>query len=272
MDSLNKMGMRMVIITLVAALIAFGAWKGIGFGISTLQKRSTPTPSVTQSLPPVTSVSPPPALQGEARQDERLSPELQQQLSGFVATTEKALGQYTKQYVESLPKDAQQEQVLDSKNLLAFIDSHKGTLLPELPKNTVQITTKTGKDAITKYLDAISPAQNPAIATITWDAVTAALNKQQTKEDLESLAPVRALVEKNYLLFGDILVPQEAVGLHTKLLQATQSMITNLKLLQEMRNDIVGGLIGQRNISDLDVVFSDIESQISALEKKYEIK
>lgn len=256
----------MIGITLVAVLIAFGAWKGIGFGISVLQKRSTPTPTVTpvpsQSLRPTPTSTPEPPL----------SPELQQQLSGFVATTEKALGPYTKQYVESLPKDAQQEQVLDSKTLLAFIDTHKGTLLPELPQGSVKTTTKTGKAAIQTYLDSISPTQNPAIATITWDTVTAALSKQQTKEELESLAPVRALIEKNYLLFGDILVPEEAVGLHTKLLQATQSMINNLKLLQEMRNDIVGGLIGQRNISDLDAVFSDIESQISALETKYEIK
>jgi hypothetical protein len=39
-----------------------------------------------------------------------------------------------------------------------------------------------------------------------------------------------------------------------------------------MRNDLVGGLIGQKNLADLNGVFAEVSNNILALESKYDIK
>lgn len=266
MTTINTIGLRIVGITVVIALALFGLWKGIEFGI--LKYKISQVSNINETSP---SISPTPYT--TSRQDvESLTPEFTNELSSLADTAQQTLVGYTKQYIESLPANAPKEQVLDQRNLQSFIDANKGTLLPELSAGTVKTTQSSGKKAIQIYLDAISASHNTTIAPITGDAIIAALNKQQGGEELEALAPIRSALEKNFSLFSSVQAPQEAVPLHTKLLQATQSLITTVKLLQEMRYDTVAGLIGQRNLTDLNAVFSDIASQILALETKYDIK
>lgn len=264
MDSLNRLGIRIIGITAVVLLLIFGAWKGITLGISSYQmsrvSQVSPTPlSNIQALP---STTPEPSL----------TPQQAQELSTLAAKAQQTLVGYTKKYIASLPANSDKNQVLDQKALQEFVEANKGKLLPDLPAGTVKTTTSKGKKAIQKYLDSISPVQNTAIKTVTGDAIIVALEQQQSGEDLEALAPVRSLLEQNFTLFSSVETPKEALDLQIKLLQATQALVTNVKLLQDMRNDIVAGLIGQRNLTDLNAVFTDIATQISALETKYGIK
>lgn len=264
MDSLNRLGIRIVAITFITGLALFGIWKGIELGISKsgntalLQSASTPTPL------PISIQDPSP--------QESLTPELAQEFSSLASTAQQVLIGYTKKYIESLPADIPKDQVLDTKNVQGFVDANRGILLAELPAGTVKTATASGKKAIQTYLDSISASHNKAIAPVTGTSIIEALEKQRSGEDLEALAPIRSSIEKNFELFTAIQVPKEAATLHTKLLQATQSLIANVKLLQDMRTDIVAGLIGQRNLTDLNLVFADIASQIQALETKYNLQ
>lgn len=256
MNPTNKIGIRIMVTTLILALVLIGIWKAVEFGISAYkapQATTTPTPI---ALPP------------ESTQD----PTIQQELSTFVDTAQESLTGYTKKYVDSLPTDITKEQVLDQKALEAFVDANRGPLLPELPAGTIQTTSAAGKKAIQTYLDSISPVQNKEIATVTGDMITEALAKQQSNEELQAIVPIRASIEKNLEIFKSVKTPQESLELHTKLIQATQSLLSSIKLLQEMRNDLVGGLIGQKNLADLNGVFTEISNNILALESKYDIK
>ncbi len=260
MNSINTLGIRMIGITFIIVLILFGVWKGIELGISqysaSKNSRLTASPTPTFTLLPEATIP----------------PEAKQELVAFADTAKQTLVGYTKTYIESLPKDIARDQVLEPKRLEEFVNTHKGTLLPDLPKEAVQTTTKSGKQAIQAYLDTISPVQNSGISTVTGDMITVALAKQESKEDLQALASIRASIENNLKIFQSVQAPKEAIALHTKLLQATTALLNNVKLLEEMRNDFVGGLIGQKNIADLNAVFTDIGTQFLALETKYKIK
>lgn len=232
----------------------------IELGVSKYQQFTTPVALPTPTITPQAFVSPVP--------QESLDPQLAQELSAAQQT----LVGYTKKYIESLPADIPKDQVLDPKNIQAFIEKNKGALLPELRPGTVKTTTSAGKKAIQAYLDKISASHNKQVVPITGDAIITALGKQQSGEDANALSPILASLEKNFSLFTSIQVPKEAISLHTKLLQGTLSLIDNVKLLQQMRQDVIAGLIGQRNLTDLNDVFSRIATQIAALERKYGIK
>lgn len=264
MNTANAIGIRMVGITLLAVFAIFGAWKGVEWGVRKIQSTKE-QPSILPSFSPVIASQP---------VDTPLPPkdDVDTVLSSIDQTAQQTFVGYTKKYIESLPTDIPRDEVLDQKNVQGFVDANRGVLLATLPAGTIKTTTASDKKAIQTYLDSISASHNKAIAPVTGTAIIDALGKQQSGEDLEALAPVRSSIEKNFELFVTIQAPKEAVTLHTKLLQATQSLVANVKLLQDMRTDIVAGLIGQRNLTDLNLVFADIASQIQALETKYKIE
>ncbi|OGY30895.1 MAG: hypothetical protein A3C02_03365 [Candidatus Andersenbacteria bacterium RIFCSPHIGHO2_02_FULL_45_11] len=262
MTDTNSIGLRIAAITITLLLGAFGIFKGAEFGIMKYRQSQVQNNSVV----PIASIAP--TVTPEAP----LTPELEQELSILTGAVQQSLIGYTKKYIESLPADIPKDEVLDQKNVQGFVDANRGVLLATLPAGTIKTTTASGKKAIQTYLDSISASHNKAIAPVTGTAIIAALGKQQSGEDLEALAPIRTSLEQNFSLFSSVLSPKEAIALHTKLLQATQSLITNVKLLQDMRTDVVAGLIGQRNITDLNLVFADIASQIQALETKYKLE
>ncbi len=257
MNSINKIGLKISLIILLSAIVLFTLWKVAALGMSWIQELRVENITPTQ---PSTTRSPSP------------TPNLEESLTTITQTAKETLIGYTKKYVDSLPVDSTKEQVLDQKALEAFVDANRGPLLPELPTGTIQTTSAAGKKAIQTYLDSISPVQNKEIATVTGDMITEALAKQQSNEELQAIVPIRASIEKNLEIFKSIKTPKESLELHTKLIQATQSLLSSIKLLQEMRNDLVGGLIGQKNLADLNGVFTEISNNILALESKYDIK
>ncbi len=261
MNDINRIGIRIVSIVIVVVMILFGIWQGITFAISQL-RTSNPTP--LPSTAPTIAASP--------LAEEPLSPDTARKLTELADSARQTLTGYTKQYVESLPANSTQEQVLDQQAIENFVNANRGALLPELPEGTVQVSTKTGKQAISDYLDAIAASHNTAIASVTGDTIIAALAKQESGEDPQALLPVRKSIEGNLNIFKSIQAPKEAEALHTKLIQATQALLTSVGLLQNMSSDFVGGLIGQKNLADLNTVFADISEQIRALETKYDLE
>ncbi len=259
MNSINKIGIRIAIITTVCIVGIFGIWKVIEYGISSYKTQKVAT---IATITPTPSIPPSPTI----------NPNLENELKNFADNVQKDLSGYTKKYVDSLPTGTTKEQVLDQKKIEEFVDANRQPLLPDLVDGALKTTTTAGKATIQKYLDSISPTQNKDIAVVTGDMITQALEKQQSSAELEAMVPIRASVEKNLEIFTKIKAPKEAQDLHKKLLQATTSLLNNITLLQNMRNDLIGGLIGQKNLADLNGVFTDIGNQILSLETKYDIK
>ncbi len=261
MTSLNALGIRTIIIVLIGALIVFGTWKitTLAFSHVAIQQ---PSPSPELSTIPLLSPSP----------EQSLSPELIKQLSTFSSTQSKTMGTETKKYVDSLPKDATQDQVLNQNTLNQYVSANQGDLLTPLPSGLLKTSNTSGKAAIKAYLDQISPAQNKKIQNITGDQISTAFQNEQSGTDPQALTPVLASINANFDIFKAILTPKEAAPLQTKLLQATHALVVNIQVMQSFKQDPISGLIGLKNVSDLDAVYADISTQISALEKKYNLQ
>jgi hypothetical protein len=176
---------------------------------------------------------------------------------------------YTGKYLASLPADLAKEQILDKARLEAFVEENKGELLPPLPAGTVKTSTASGKEAVQVYLDKISSTTNKELKLVTSTEIEAAFRASYADPKNSQLRNVRTALEKNFTILKGVEAPAEAKDLHEKLLMATQSLVTNVELLEHMSKDFVSGMIGAKNIELLGSVFQDIAGQISALEEKY---
>lgn len=263
MTSVNSFGLRIVFLTTIAIVVVAGCIKLItlGFSHSAIQ---APSPTPQANLAPIASAAPSP--------QQSLSPELLAQMSNFAKDTSSKVGPVTKKYVESLPKDASASDVLNPTTMSTYVSNNQGQLLQPLPAGTVLQTSTSGKAAIKAYLDAISPTQNKKLQNVTGDAIVTAFQKQESGEDTQALAAVLSSIQSNFSLLKAIRVPKEALELHTTLLQATQALVTNIQRIQTFKDDQINGLIGLKSISDLDAVYNSISSQISVLEKKYNLQ
>lgn len=261
MTSTNMLGVRIIAIMLITTGTIFGSYKLVSLAFShTTVDQPSPSP-IAQNIP---IASPVPV--------QSFSPEFLKQMADFAKQKPIEIGPETKKYVSTLPKDATQGQVLGQSTITNYVDANKGRLLPELPSGTVKTTTATGKTAIQTYLDSISQSHNKKITLITGTDILNAFQKQESREDVLALTPILTKVQANYTILQTIKAPKEVVALHTKLLQATQSLVANILRLQSFKTDQINGLIGLKNISDLNPVFTDIANQISVLEKKYNLK
>ncbi len=181
------------------------------------------------------------------------------------------LGTYTQKYLASLPADIDRANILSKEQLEIFIEQERGELLPQIPDSSLQINPATGKTEVSAYLDSISPGHNKALRPVTNDDVETALTAQ-LQLNIEPMKIVVEALEQNLGTLKALKIPAEVVDLHRTLLAATQALLSNVKLLRDIDNDFVGGLIASKNIDSLGAVFSDIALKVAALEKKYDLK
>lgn len=261
MTPINTLGIRVALIIIVLFVVGFGAWKLVVLGFSH-QNIEQASPAPQRSSQPLPSPSP----------EQSLSPELLKQLSSFANTESKNIGPQTKKYVSSLPQNATQTQVLNQDSLNQYVASHKGDLLTPLPAGLLKLSSSAGKVVVKAYLDQISPAQNKKLQNITGNAIAVAFQKEQSGEDTKALTPILTSITANFDILKNVSAPKETEALQTKLLQATHALVVNIKTMQSFKQDPISGLIGLKNVSDLDAVYADISTQITALEKKYNLQ
>jgi hypothetical protein len=261
MTSINALGIRIAIIACISVTVLFGITKifETAFSHTPIQQ---PSPTTQATTLPITNPAP---LQS-------LSPETLHQLANLAKQDSTKIGPETKKYVSSLPADAEQTKVLNPTTINSYVDTNKGQLLASLPSGLLKTSSSAGKTAIKTYLDAVSYTQNTKLQNITGDSIVTAFQKQESGEDVNALTPVLASVQSNYDILKAITVPKEAADIQTKILQATYALIINIQRVQTFKTDQINGLIGLKNISDLDPVFLDISTQITALEKKYNLQ
>lgn len=177
---------------------------------------------------------------------------------------------YTDRYLATLPDDIPREEILSQARLEEFINSNKGEALPNIPTSDIKTSTDSGKQAVSAYLDNISPAHNKELVSVTSDDINKAFEAQLS--DPSALKNILASLEKNVATLKTISTPTETRDLHQKYTAASQALADNVKILVNMKDDFVGGLLAAKRIEELGPVFVDLGKQIEALETKYSLK
>jgi uncharacterized protein YpiB (UPF0302 family) len=175
---------------------------------------------------------------------------------------------YTQKYLASLPEDIAREEILNKERMEAFVEVNQGELLPIIASETVRTTTSSGKEAVAAYLNSISFRHNPELAEVTSTQIEQAFAQQLQLEN-QLIKDIVAKLEKNVSVLKAVAAPTEAAELHRQLIAASQSLLNNTKLLQNVDTDFVGALVGSKNIEDLGTVFQQISQRVKELEVKY---
>lgn len=298
MASINRLGIIVAAVSALTVLLIFGIIAGVRTLISTQEPESEVTNSVVATPAPeqlvATTDSDSDGLADEIEPIYRTDPnnpdtdrdgtsdgdELLQLRDPITAGPEDTLAAlnevgeidtstYTGRYIATFTPDASQAEVLSSERLEAFIEQERQTLAPSALTPQVQTTTETGAAAIETYLAAIASSHNDEIVAVTSEDITEALRIYLAERDRAPLDTVVQNLESNLAVLQDIQAPEEAAELHGQLLAASEALLENTKLLQSMKEDFVGGLVGAKNIEEIGAEFNDIADQITALETKY---
>ena len=302
MASINRLGLLVVGITTLAVVLVFGIIVGVRV---LLTKTEPPAPSVvpTVAVPTPTTKARPQDSDGDGLSDD-IEPIYQTNPS--VADTDgdgtsdgdeiKVLrdplipgpkdtidslsenakakidpATYTGRYLATLPAEATRQDVLSRGKLEAFVEQARLPLLPDVASSDVKTTSDSGKDAVERYLNSISSAQNSNLVAVSSDDITEAFRQAYGQNQPEALAAIVTTLQSNVSVLKTVATPAETKDLHTMFIAASQALLDNVKLIQNMKADFVGGLVGAKNIEELGTTFTDIGVEISDLEIKYSL-
>lgn len=298
MQTVNRLGLRVVASTLVLLLVTYGIYRAVRAVWFTSQPSPTSTqqPSVSsrdqtedsdqdglsdllENL--YTSNPRQPDSDGDGTLDgAEVAVDRDPTVAGpndALATTTAdkivvQLSTYTGRYLASLPPNLSQDEILNKARVEAFVNENKGELLPAVDVATVKTTSDSGKEAIAAYLDSISSAHNSALTAVTSTDIEAAFRAYHADpQGSKELQTIYDKLRKNVSTLQAIPVPEEAKELHVRLLAASMALTNNVELLLGETKDFVGGLIGAKNIEELGPVFAQLGEDITALQKKYNI-
>lgn len=290
MNSLNKLGLRVALFTILALAVIFGAWWGISHFFLKSGSLAQPTvePDVSKDTdedglvdlvenlyktdPSKADTDGDQVSDGEEVRLGR-NPTLVDGVgtSGSlpIGSQVKEQNTWTQKYLASLPDDISQDQILDETRLSAFVEANKGQLLPTLSAGLVKTNSSSGKAAIQTYLDQISPVQNTKLHSISNQDIEAAWRLAYEHTQAETISTLITHLHENVTTLQNIEAPKELEALQAKVVAASHSLTNNTELLRDMNKDFVGGLIGAKNVEELASVFQEIESQVKELDTKY---
>jgi len=291
MNKINVMGLRVVGMTAAVFLVLFGLYMG-GRLLLTQDGGGTTTPGGSLSLADRTrdsdgdgmadlyetafySTDPQnPDTDGDGMNDrdeivagrDPLVPGPNDESKPATGSQITQVDTFTKKYLASLPDDIARDQILDQVRLEAFVQENRGELLPNV---VVTTTAEEGEEVISAYLDAVSSAHNDQIGAVTSTDIEAAFRLVINGQDTRPMQGIVDTLRKNVEVFLSVSAPNEVVGLHTKMVAATQALLTNCERLLYIDQDFVGGLIAAKNIEDLGVKFQEMANSVRELEVKY---
>lgn len=298
-SSVNRLGVIVAVISALAVLLVFGIIIGVRALFSNREVAVTPTPlPVTVAGQQVTSPdSDNDGLTDDVESIYRTDPnnpdtdtdgtndgdELLQLRDPITAGPNDTLADineagdidtstYTGRYLATLPKDASQAEVLSSDRLQTFINKERGATAIEAFTPTIKTTTDSDAEAVETYLNEISASHNTEIAAVTSDDITNAFTVYLQQRDSQDLDDIAEKLDSNLKLLRAVPAPAEAADLHKTLLAASQALLENVKLLQGITDDFIGGLVGAKNIEELGTTFQGIADQVSDLETTYNLQ
>jgi len=177
---------------------------------------------------------------------------------------------FTDKYLSELPVDITRQEILSADRLEKFVNDNKGQLLPDIPDEQLKTATANDKEAISAYLQKISSKHNDQLKAITNEDIEQALTEELQLKP-EAMINIQAQLESNIDILKQVATPAETKELHRQLLATTQALLTNVTILQLIGEDFIGGLIATQNIDELGTAFQEIAKEVARLETKYEL-
>lgn len=179
---------------------------------------------------------------------------------------------YTEQFLSRTGLPPEPRSLLKSDELGSFIaEANVRGFLPDVPDADITIVSVAGKDAITRYLDAVSIPQNANISPVSAEQLSAAFKTLATNGDEAPLTSLVAKLSRNVEELKRAPVPGEAIALHKQFVAATVALRDNAEKLLAYRTDYVGALVAASRIENLRSVFKAVAEGIQQLEEKYGI-
>lgn len=179
---------------------------------------------------------------------------------------------YTEQFLArtGLPRDP--KSLLDSDELGNFVaEANVRGFLPNVSDEQLNIVSASGKAAITRYLDAVSPPQNTKIAPVTAEEISASFRTLTSAKNPQPLTALIGKLAQNVEELKKAPVPGEALALHKQYVAAAQALKENTEKLRAYQSDYVGALVAASRIENLRGVFRAVGQAMKELEEKYRI-
>ncbi len=297
MNTLNSLGLKVVLITALIVIAIFGMFLGVKrlFFSGTqptlpTTNQTTPAPTQEASLLDSDSDGLPDVIErayfadpanpdsdsdgtpdGEEvslqRNPAKAAPDdmLPKDASGNVQL---AADTYTKKYIAQLPPDAAQSDVLQKDKLEAFVIQQQEELAKATPPVEIKTSSESGKEAVQKYIEAISSERNARIRAVTSADIEKAFQTYYVNNESSEIDAIIQILEQNLAALKDVAAPQEALDLHQRLVTASQQLLDGVKLLKTMPSDFVGGLLGAKIIEDLGPTFAQIGEDLITIQNQ----
>ena len=177
---------------------------------------------------------------------------------------------YTEQFVNQTGLTADSKTLLQNEELPEFIAAaNVRGFLPEIPDSELRIVPNAGKDAVARYLDAVSIPQNTRIISVSAGEISTAFRTLTSTSDTGPLQNLVGKLSTNVAELKKAPVPGEALAFHRQYVAASQALKENAEKLLSYRTDVIGALVAAARIENLRSVFLAVSEGIKDLEKKY---
>ena len=281
MTPINKLGIRVALITGAVLLVFFGGWWVLLWYLNADSSKGAGPVAGSPSELTETDVSQDSDGDGLAdlveniyRSDPQVAdtdgdgvPDGEEVRAGRNPAGEDSIeiGPWTEKYLATLPEDATDEQILEPARLEKFVNENKGALLPALPEGTIKTTPQTDQKTVSAYLDQITLSTNPKLHTVSTADITSAWQTLYTTGEAAALQDILKKLHENVDTVEAVVAPANLKDLHTKVVAASHALTNNTELLSNVITDWVGALIGAKNIDELETVFKEIEEELQRL-------
>jgi len=138
MKEINKLGIKVGLITAFVLVIGYGAFLGVRLFLS------------------VGSQKAPLLFEGN---QENLLVLVEDAVEPFAGEELTGVRSYTQEYLATLPADVSREKILDKGQLDAFVAEVRGELLPDISSERIQILEPTNAETVGRYFKAISSSR-----------------------------------------------------------------------------------------------------------------
>lgn len=179
---------------------------------------------------------------------------------------------YTDRFIERTGLGGDPRELLQSDELGTFIaEQNARGFLPEVRDEELNVVTGSGKDIISRYLDAVSTPQNRNITPVSAEEIAVAFRTLTSVKDDQPLRDILVKLERNVTELTAAPAPSEALSLHRQYVAASLALKNNVEALLPYQQDVVGALVAASRIENLRGVFRAVAEGIRDLEKKYHI-
>jgi hypothetical protein len=135
----------------------------------------------------------------------------------------------------------------------------------------LNVVKQTGRGAVIRYLDQISPAHNPQLAYVSAEDIISRFRKLALEKDPHPLREIYDKLERNLAILKAAPVPESLVGLHKRYVSAAKDLRNAVQALLFFHQDPSGAVLAAKIIDAAGGALQAIGKEIRKLDKRYGI-